>query len=255
MPDAIEYVSEEKAAKISRNPDWQCSFCGSLNSDDLNICKNCGATKEDSERNYFEIRKQEEEKKRKKEEKKETHQKNTAKSAPKKKEKKKKSLMKRALLFLGIFAVIIFGMMSCLAPKVKNVTIDDFDWERTIDIEEIVTHSESDWQLPDDARLQYTKNEIKTAKADSFHCPPFCCHSIRKDLPMAGSVGYVIIYSSSLAVDFEISSSTFTPNGLIATPSIPSGSCFATVSASMINALYFCSLSNFTNSIRSVKIG
>ena len=31
MPDAIEYVSEEKAAKISRNPDWQCSFCGSLN--------------------------------------------------------------------------------------------------------------------------------------------------------------------------------------------------------------------------------
>lgn len=70
--------------------------------------------------------------------------------------------MKRALLFLGIFAVIIFGMMSCLAPKVKNVTIDDFDWERTIDIEEIVTHSESDWQLPDDARLQYTKNEIKS---------------------------------------------------------------------------------------------
>ena len=165
MPDAIEYVSEEKAAKISRNPDWQCSFCGSLNSDNLNICKNCGATKEDSERNYFEIRKQEEEKKRKKEEKKETHQKNTAKSAPKKKEKKKKqkkSLMKRALLFLGIFAVIIFGMMSCLAPKVKNVTIDGFDWERTIDIEEIVTHNESDWQLPDDARLQYTKNEIKS---------------------------------------------------------------------------------------------
>ena len=70
--------------------------------------------------------------------------------------------MKRALLFLGIFAVIIFGMMSCLAPKVKNVTIDDFDWERTIDIEEIVTHNESDWQLPDGARLQYTKNEIKS---------------------------------------------------------------------------------------------
>ena len=33
--------------------------------------KNCGATKEDSERNYFEMRQQEEEKKRKKEEKKE----------------------------------------------------------------------------------------------------------------------------------------------------------------------------------------
>lgn len=76
MPDEIKYVSEEEAEKISRNPDWQCSFCGSLNSDDLNVCKNCGATKEDSERNYFEMRQQEEEKKRKKEEKKESCQKN-----------------------------------------------------------------------------------------------------------------------------------------------------------------------------------
>ena len=68
------------------------------------------------------------------------------------------------LLILGIFAAIIFGMMSCLAPKIKNVTIDDLDWERTIDIEEVVTHNESDWSLPDDARLQYTKSEIQSYK-------------------------------------------------------------------------------------------
>ena len=159
MPDEIKYVSEEKAEKISRNPDWQCSFCGSLNSDDLNVCKNCGATKEDSERNYFEMRQQEEEKKRKKEEKKESCQKNIPQNTP-----KKKPLLKRVLLILGIFAAIIFGMMSCLAPKVKNVTIDDLDWERTIDIEEVVTHNESDWSLPDDARLQYTKSEIQSYK-------------------------------------------------------------------------------------------
>ena len=92
MPDEIKYVSEEEAEKISRNPDWQCSFCGSLNSDDLNVCKNCGATKEDSERNYFE--------------------KNIPQNIP-----KKKPLLRRMLLILGIFAAIIFGMMSCLAPK------------------------------------------------------------------------------------------------------------------------------------------
>ena len=51
MPDEIKYVSDEEAAKISRNPDWQCSFCGSLNSDNLDSCANCGATKEESERN------------------------------------------------------------------------------------------------------------------------------------------------------------------------------------------------------------
>ena len=68
MPDAVEYVPEEKAEKISRNPDWQCSFCDSLNSDNLDSCANCGATKEESERNYFEMRQPEEEKKHKKEE-------------------------------------------------------------------------------------------------------------------------------------------------------------------------------------------
>lgn len=72
--------------------------------------------------------------------------------------------LRRMLLILGIFAAIIFGMMSCLAPKIKNVTIDDLDWERTIDIEEVVTHNESDWSLPDDARLQYTKSEIQSYK-------------------------------------------------------------------------------------------
>ena len=115
MPDEIKYVSEEEAEKISRNPDWQCSFCGSLNSDDLNVCKNCGATKEDSERNYFEMRQQEEEKKRKKEEKKESCQKNIPQNTP-----KKKPLLRRVLLILGIFAAIIFGMMSCLAPKMEK---------------------------------------------------------------------------------------------------------------------------------------
>lgn len=162
MPDAIEYVSEEKAAKISRNPDWQCSFCGSLNSDNLDTCKNCGATKEDSERNYFEMRQQEEEKKRKKEEQKAASQGNTKKEEVKKKEKSKNSLAKRILLFLGIFAAIIFGMISCFSPTVKKVTIDDFEWERTIDVEEIVTHNESDWSLPSDARLQYTKRGIRS---------------------------------------------------------------------------------------------
>lgn len=161
MPDEIKYVSEEEAAKISRNPDWQCSFCGSLNSDNLNTCKNCGATKEDSERNYFEMRQQEEEKKHKKAEQKAASQENIQKGET------KESLARKILLFFGIFAafaVIIFGMISCLSPTVKKVTIDDFNWERTIDIEAIVTHNESDWSLPNDARLQYTKREIRSYK-------------------------------------------------------------------------------------------
>ena len=129
MPDEIKYVSEEEAEKISRNPDWQCSFCGSLNSDNLDSCSNCGATKEESKRNYFEMRQQEEEKKRKKEEQKASSQKSDS-------EKPKNSFLKNILLLIGTFAAIafiIFGLVSCFSPKVRNVTIDDFEWQRTID--------------------------------------------------------------------------------------------------------------------------
>lgn len=66
MPDTISYVSDEDAAKISQNPDWQCSFCGSLNKDIDNSCNNCGASKEESEKNYFEMRRERDEKSNKK---------------------------------------------------------------------------------------------------------------------------------------------------------------------------------------------
>ena len=161
MPDAVEYVPEEKAEKISRNPDWQCSFCGSLNGDNLDSCANCGATKEESERNYFEMRQPEEEKKHKKEEQKAFSQRNDS-------EEPRKSFLKNMLLLIGILVAIvfiIFGLLvSCFSPNVRNVTIDDFEWQRAIDVEENVTYDENGWTLPDDARLQYTKREIRPYK-------------------------------------------------------------------------------------------
>ena len=161
MPDEIKYVSDEEAAKISRNPDWQCSFCGSLNSDNLDSCKNCGATKEESERNYFETRQPEEEKKHKKEEQKAFSQRSESEEA-------RKSFLKNMLLLIGTFVTIvfiIFGLLaSCFSPKVRNVTIDDFEWQSAIDVEEVATYDENGWTLPDDARLQYTKREIRSHK-------------------------------------------------------------------------------------------
>lgn len=161
MPNAVEYVPEEKAEKISRNPDWQCSFCGSLNSNNLDSCANCGATKEESERNYFEMRQQEEKKKHKKEEQKAFSQRSES-------EEPRKSFLKNMLLLIGTFVTIvfiIFGLLaSCFSPKVRNITIDDFEWQSAIDVEEVATYDENGWTLPDDARLQYTKREIKSHK-------------------------------------------------------------------------------------------
>ena len=67
IADPKNYVDTETAKTISRNPDWQCSYCEGLNSDNDNVCYNCGATREASMKNYFEIQKQKEEKKKERE--------------------------------------------------------------------------------------------------------------------------------------------------------------------------------------------
>ena len=56
MPNKITYVPKEEASKISRNPDWLCSFCEQLNKDTDSFCKGCGASKADSQKNYFEMK-------------------------------------------------------------------------------------------------------------------------------------------------------------------------------------------------------
>ena len=50
----FEQLDDEKAQTFSKNPDWYCSFCNSLNSDNAKFCGNCGSSREDSEANYFE---------------------------------------------------------------------------------------------------------------------------------------------------------------------------------------------------------
>ena len=51
--EGTSLMEDEK--KVSKNPDWYCSFCNSLNSDNAQFCGNCGASRADSESNYFQM--------------------------------------------------------------------------------------------------------------------------------------------------------------------------------------------------------
>lgn len=154
MPDEIKYVSDEEAAKISRNPDWQCSFCGSLNSDNLDSCANCGATKRNLNETILKCGSRKRKKKHKKKSKK-----HLLREAIQKNQKIFSEKHITSHWYICGNRIYHFGLISCFSPKVRNVTIDDFEWKRTIDVEEIVTYDESGWTLPDDARLQYTKRK------------------------------------------------------------------------------------------------
>jgi hypothetical protein len=59
-------------------------------------------------------------------------------------------------------ALIIACLFWIFTPKIQEVTIHDFSWERSINVEEYVTVKRDGWSLPADGRLLYSQQEIKT---------------------------------------------------------------------------------------------
>ena len=150
----IEYVDEEKAKTINRNPDWYCSFCNSLNSDNAQFCSNCGASRESSEANYFDMLK-----------KKEAREAAMAPSQPTAQaqaQTRADPKSKRGLIFLLVAVVAIVGLFLYMNGNktTGDLTVSGLSWERNIQIEENIQYSESGWSLPDTASLTSQRQEI-----------------------------------------------------------------------------------------------
>ena len=146
----VEYLTEEQAKYVSKNPDWYCSFCDSLNSDNAEFCGNCGASRADSESNYFEMLKKKQER-----EAAEAAARPQAQAAPEKRSRKP----------LLIFAVILLAIIGIFVWMNGNKTSGDLrvtglSWVRNINIEENRMFSESGWQLPGGAEQTDARNEI-----------------------------------------------------------------------------------------------
>ena len=54
VDDPKDYVPEDEATQISKEPDWMCEFCGSYNSAKLTKCMSCGAERGKS-KDYFQV--------------------------------------------------------------------------------------------------------------------------------------------------------------------------------------------------------
>lgn len=140
----VEYLSDEEASKVSRNADWYCSYCNTLNSDNDSNCKGCGASRDDSEKNYFDLQK---EKNQPKEE--FVPIKNTPKSK------------------FSLWPFIIIGALVLLAflffrTKTKDGVIDSFAWSRNVQVEQYLQFEETAWEneVPKDAEVYDIKKEI-----------------------------------------------------------------------------------------------
>lgn len=51
-----QYLTEEESSNKGKGADWMCDYCRSYNSAVSTTCKNCGAHRQSSNKDYFEIR-------------------------------------------------------------------------------------------------------------------------------------------------------------------------------------------------------
>ena len=194
LDDPTNYVSDEEAKNISRNPDWLCKYCGALNDDNINECHECGADRFGDEKNYFEILAEKDANKAKsfKNELLDdladgldidfTAEPNVEYVMPpsvddikattdlysrmdRLNKPSKPSISTQKIAKIGIVSAITFIIVAMLiwifAPKTADVTVTDFLWERSINIEEYVTVEREGWSLPSDGRLLDKQWEFK----------------------------------------------------------------------------------------------
>ncbi len=146
-----EQLDDEKAREMGKNPDWYCSFCNSLNNDKAQVCGNCGATRADSEANYFEMLKKKEER-----EAAELAAQPQVSSGPQK--KSRSPLFIFALILVAVIAVFVWMNGNKTAADLKVTAIE---WARVISIEENRQFSESGWTLPAGAEQTDARREIQ----------------------------------------------------------------------------------------------
>ncbi|BCN30889.1 hypothetical protein [Anaeromicropila herbilytica] len=175
------YLDDEAAEKVSMNPDWLCSFCEQLNSDFDENCTSCGASKQESEENYFEMRERKDAKEAERKDEYDDFESNYAYNSQGSSSGKWKRIGIFVVLFLAICSA--FGIYKAMQPKVVKVT--GFEWNKTLDIEKYQTVSESDWSLPDKARLTDTKREIYRYKHVIDHYK-----TVTKEVPHQVASGY-----------------------------------------------------------------
>ena len=133
----IEYLTEEQAQEIGKNPDWYCSFCNSLNKDHAAFCTNCGASRESSESNYFDQLKKRQEAEAAEQ---------AAQPQPQAAQAKKKS---RLPLLILLAAVIIGLIVFMNGSKTQgDLTVTALSWTRSVPIEQNIQYTEEGWTIP-----------------------------------------------------------------------------------------------------------
>lgn len=172
-PLKIEYASDEENRTVNRNSDWICIHCNQLNSDNDKHCISCGSVRTSenstySKHNNYSVTSSGAIIPDKPANPNVDNEKTSEFKASDKRTHTSKSnnilnfISKYKVAILSSLAIIlvIASLVFAFTPRYYDVVVTGFSWERNINIEKWQTVNESDWILPANARLQYSRQEF-----------------------------------------------------------------------------------------------
>lgn len=148
--------------------DWYCDFCDSYNPAAASFCSNCGAAREQSSGKTYEqekgrVARTYDSKGNLVSERDLSKIKQHDKPEPAAQPSKNNSGCLVKVAIAAVVALLLFGLFRIVfAPKASTIEVAGFDWEQTIDIEQLQTVNENGWELPSGARLQRKDSEIRS---------------------------------------------------------------------------------------------
>lgn len=158
IEDRVEFVDEvsgEDTVKVgTKYQNWICPYCNQQNTDDTNICKYCGSSRSESKERYHDVPRS-------------TPQRNTPRNTQSRSyvEAKNKEFFENVTSFVLFFvliavaALVMIMYVDTASPHEKHAEMLDYTWKAVVNIEEYKTVEESDWVLPENARLKEVKTE------------------------------------------------------------------------------------------------
>lgn len=190
IADYNNYATDEEAARsIEKGPHWMCSYCGSWTEGDKEVCQSCGATRENSNKNYFDIKKKKEQRRREEEQARKkagvqssqiegnaantqirnntNHSFGNSERVNTNNRSNSNDIIKSRfsaiiMMFLAILAVA--GIIFIAIPKEKELIISGVSWERSIQVDKYQTIHDSGWSAPSGARVTNTREEQSGTK-------------------------------------------------------------------------------------------
>jgi len=223
LPGEKKFVPEEESRKISRNPDWSCFYCDSLNSDHDKLCKSCGAERTEKNPNYFEAQRKPESEswhvtnsedtekttdyfeaqvksesepwhvtdtEREKSSTKFSMEENARGATATFNNRNVRKFSWQPVLKWIMVLAFIFALVAVFVPRDKELLVTDVGWRRETRIEEYRTVTESDWSVPAGGRLQYTQWEFHHYQSVFDHT-----EVKTRQVPRTRLVGYNTSYS------------------------------------------------------------